>query len=114
MLSLLLLFLYILADVIANYFMLFFLADLIDIFLADVYAINMWWMFLPHWSLPKILLILFVLADVIANVFWQILLPFILWQVLYHLCFNLLLALIVNWQMLLPFMWKMENHISYV
>ena len=52
MLSLLYYF-YVLADVIANYFMLF-LADLIAIFLADVYAINMWWMFLPHWSLLNI------------------------------------------------------------
>ena len=47
----------------------YFLVDLIAIFLADDYPINMWWMFLPHWSLLKILLILFVLADVIANVF---------------------------------------------
>ena len=104
---------YILADVIANYFMLF-LADLIAIFLADVYAINMWWMFLPHWSLLKICWYCFTWLMLLPMYFWQILLPFILWQVLYHLCFNLLLALIVNWQMLLPFMWKMENHISYV
>ena len=30
------------------------------------------------------------------------------------LVFYLLLALIVKWQMLLPFVWKMENHISFV
>ena len=49
MLSHLLLF-FVLADVIANLFYVIFMADLIAIFLADVYAIDMWWMFLPHWS----------------------------------------------------------------
>ena len=39
-----------LADVIANLFYVIFMADLIAIFLTDVCAINMWWMFLPHWS----------------------------------------------------------------
>ena len=41
---------FVLADVIANLFYVIFMADLIAIFLADVYAIDMWWMFLPHWS----------------------------------------------------------------
>ena len=87
------------------YFMLFFWQILLPYFLADVYAIDIWWMFLLQWSLFKSLLILFLLADVIANV---------LLADLIAICIDLLLALFVNWQMLLPFMWKMENHITYV
>ena len=49
MLSHLVLF-FVLDDVIAYLFYVIFMADLIAIFLTDVYAIDMWWMFLPHWS----------------------------------------------------------------
>ena len=48
---------FVLADVIANLFDVIFMADLIAIFLADVYAIDMWWMFLPHWSFFSIIFV---------------------------------------------------------
>ena len=88
------------------------------------YYCHIWQMFMPlicGGCFYHIGVFLIIFVDIICIgwcycqfILWQILLPFILWQVLYHLCFNLLLALIVKWQMLLPFVWKMENHISYV
>ena len=40
---------FVLADVIANFCMIF-MADLIAIILADVIAFDLWWMLIPHWS----------------------------------------------------------------
>ena len=52
------------------------------------------------------LLPMYAFADLIAIYFFTVgVIP---------LVFYLLLALIVKWQMLLPFVWKMENHISFV
>ena len=51
------------------------------------------------------LLPMYVVADLIAIYFVAGVIP---------LVFCLLLALIVKWHMLLPFVWKMENHISFV
>ena len=67
---------YILADVIANYFMLFFWQILLPYFWLMFMPLICGGCFLPHWSSPKILLILFVLADVIANVFLADLIAF--------------------------------------
>ena len=49
------------------------------------------------------LLPMYAVADLIAIYFVAGVIP---------LMFYLLLALIVKWQMLLPFVWKMENNIS--
>ena len=97
MLSHLMLF-FVLADVIANYLMLFYGRSYCHIF-GRCLCHYMWWMFLPHWSFflyNNFLLILFVLADVIANVCVADLIAIYFVASVIPLVLNMLLALIVK------------------
>ena len=74
------------------------------IFMADVIAILLWWMFLPHYDIFDNVFIGWCYCQLLL---WQILLPSVCGWCYYHFVLFVIAFSIARWQMLLP--WYVDD-----